>query len=121
MINEKFSEVELNNIKEIDQLLNKDNEYIKIEPGSSKTLRFVLSEKVRPIEKDYNGKTFIQYRFIVIDENSDNREKKLDVGKLAALDIIQKFNEGHKILNIERVGSGTSTRYIPRPIPKNTE
>lgn len=119
MINENFSEEELNNIKEIDQLLTKDNEYIKIEPGSSKTLRFILSEKVQPVEKDFQGKTFIQYRFTVIDENADQREKKLDIGKLAALDIVEKFNEGHKVLNIERIGSGTSTRYIPRPVTKN--
>ena len=64
MVNEKFSEEETNNIREIDQLLNKDNEYIRIEPGSSKTLRFILSEKVQPVEKEYNGKTFIQYRFL---------------------------------------------------------
>ena len=27
----------------------------------------MLSEKVKPIEKEYNGKTFIQYRFTVMD------------------------------------------------------
>jgi hypothetical protein len=120
MPNEKFSEEEINNIKEIDQLLHKDDEYIRIEPGSSKTLRFILSEKVPSVEKEYNGKKSIKYRFSVIDENADHREKKFDIGKIAALDIVKKIKEGHKVLNIERIGSGISTRYIARSA-SNTE
>jgi hypothetical protein len=118
MINEKFSEEEINNIREIDELL--DSEYIRIEPNSNITLKFMLSEKVQPIKKEYNGKQFIQYRFTVMDLRT-GKIKKFDVGKIAALDITKKFNEGYKVLNVERIGSGTNTRYIPRPVTNNIE
>jgi hypothetical protein len=113
VIDEKFSEEEINNIREIDELL--DSEFIRIEQNSNITLKFMLSEKVQPIEKEYNGKKFIQYRFTVMDLRT-GKIKKFDVGKIAALDIKKKFIEGHKVLNIERIGSGTNTKYIPRPV-----
>lgn len=121
MINEKFSEEEVNNIKELDQLLNKDNKYIKIEPNSRKILRFILSKKMEPIEKEFKGTLFKQYRFYVIEENTDNTEKIFDVGKASAQAILDKFNEGYNVLDIARIGSGPSTRYIPRPIYANIE
>ena len=113
MTNDKFSEDELNNIKELDKLLNKDSKYIKIEPNKRKTLRFDLSKKIEPVEKEYNGKPFKQYRFYVIEENTDNTEKIFDVGITSAKAISDKFNEGYNVLDITRIGSGTSTRYIP--------
>ena len=107
MINEKFSEEEVNNIKELDQLLNKDNKYIKIEPNSRKILRFILSKKMEPIEKEFKGTLFKQYRFYVIEENTDNTEKIFDVGKASAQAILDKFNEGYNLLDIARIGSRT--------------
>ena len=119
MTYEKFSEEELNNIKKLEQSLKKDSKYIKIEPNTSKTLRFILSEEMGPVTNNFNDKLFQQYRFIAIEENSDNIERKFEIGKRSAEAILEKFNEGYKVLNIERIGSGTSTRYIPRPISKN--
>ena len=83
MINQKFSKEELNNIKNLEQSLNKDNKNIRIEPNTSKTLRFVLSEKMGPV-KTISGKPFQQYRFIAIEVNTDNIPKRFDVGKRLA-------------------------------------
>src|SRR5215216_4450831 len=103
MIDEKFSEDELNNIKELDKLLNKDSKYIKIEPNKKKTLRFDLLKKVETVEKEYNGKPFKQYRFYVIEENIDNTEKIFDVVITSAKAISDKFIEGYNVLDITRI------------------
>lgn len=121
MANEEFSEEELNNIKKLEQSLKKDNKYIRIEPNTSKTLRFVLSEEIPSVPKKFNEKPFEQFSFTAIEENTDNIEKKFEVGKISAQAIVDKIKEGHKVLNIERIGSGTSTRYIPRPVSSNIE
>lgn len=121
MTSEEFSEEELNNIKKLERSLKKDNKYIKIEPNTSKTLQFVLSDEMGPVTNNFHDKPFQQYRFIAIEENTDNIERWFDVGKRSAEAILEKFNKGHKVLNIERIGSGTSTRYIPRPVSKNID
>ncbi len=91
MTNEKFSEEELNNIKKLEQSLKKDNKYIRIEPNTSKTLRFILSEEMGPVTNKFNEKPFEQYSFIVIEENTDNIERRFDVGKTSAQAIVDKF------------------------------
>src|SRR5829696_3638161 len=116
MSNEKFSEEELNNIKKFEKSLKKDDKHIKIQPNTSKTLEFILSEEMGPVTNNFNDKPFQQYCFIAIEENTDNIPRRFEVGKRSAEAIIQKFKEGYKVLNIERIGSGTSTRYIPRPV-----
>ncbi|HEX5187409.1 MAG TPA: hypothetical protein VFV86_11020 [Nitrososphaeraceae archaeon] len=121
MNNEKLSQEELNNIKKMEQSLKKDSKYIKIEPNTSKTLRFILSEEMGPISKTYNEKPFEQYSFIAIEENTDNIERRFEVGKRSAEAILEKLKEGYKVLNVERIGSGTGTMYIPRPASNESE
>jgi hypothetical protein len=112
----KFSEEELSNINEMEHLLNKDNEYVSIALGNSKILQFVPGRKIEEVEKQYNGQTVKKIRFIVIEQNSDNKEKSFYVGKRSARLIIAKLKEGHALLKIERLGSGKDTLYIPTPI-----
>jgi hypothetical protein len=112
----KFSEEELSNINEMEHLLNKDNEYVSIALGNSKILQFVPGRKIEEVEKQYNGQTVKKIRFIVIEQNSDNKEKSSYVGKRSARLIIAKLKEGHALLKIERLGSGKDTLYIPTPI-----
>jgi hypothetical protein len=112
----KFSEEELSNINEMEHLLNKDNEYVSIALGNSKILQFVPGRKIEEVEKQYNGQTVKKIRFIVIEQNSDNKEKSFYVGKRSARLIISKLKEGHALLKIERLGSGKDTLYIPTPI-----
>jgi hypothetical protein len=65
MINRKYSEEELSNINEIEQVLNKDNEYVSIALGSSKILQFVPGRKIEEVEKQYNGQIVKKIRFII--------------------------------------------------------
>jgi hypothetical protein len=116
LISGKFSEEELSNINEIEHLLNKNNEYVSITLGNSKILQFVLGRKIEEVEKQYNGQIVKKIRFTVIEQNTDNKEKSLDVGKRSARLIIAKLKEGHTLLKIERLGSGKDTLYIPTPI-----
>lgn len=113
MISGKYSEEERSNINELEQLLNKDNEYVSIALGSSKILQFVPGRKIEEIEKLYNGQAVKKIRFIVIEPNTDNKEKSFYVGRRSARLIISKLKEGHTLLKIERIGSGKDTLYIP--------
>ncbi len=111
-----YNSVAQNNFDEIDKILNIDNDYVSIEPGSSKILQFNPTKKIEVVEKIYKGKPFTQIRFIVIEQNSDNKEKSFNVGKKSARLMIAKLKEGHTLLKIERIGSGTDTLYMPTPV-----
>jgi hypothetical protein len=109
-----LSKQESENISEIENILNKDNQYISIAIGEKKLLRFVTTKKIIEIEKPYNGQQFKKVRFIAIELNSgSNAEKFLYVGRRSARLIVAKLKEAHTILNIERIGSGKDTLYIP--------
>ena len=117
MINGKYTEQEISNINEIEQLLNKDNQYVSIRQGSSKILQFVPGRKIEQVEKPYNGQTVMKIRFIVKEPDSgNNSEKSFDVGRRSARLIIAKLREGHTSLKIERIDSGKDILYIPTPV-----
>jgi hypothetical protein len=118
--NEKYNEQELKNINEIEELLDNYNEYVSIEPGGSKILQFILKRKIEEVEKTYNGQTVKKIRFIVIEQNSNNKkEKAFYVGRRSARLIIAKLKEGHTLLKIERIGSGKDTLYLPTTVESN--
>ena len=115
--NEKYNEQEIKNINEIEELLDNYNEYVSIEPGGSKILQFILKRKIEEVEKTYNGQTVKKIRFIVIEQNSNNKkEKSFYVGRRSARLIIAKLKEGHTLLKIERIGSGKDTLYLPTTV-----
>jgi hypothetical protein len=114
LISEKYSQEEMNNLNEIEQVLNKSSQYVRIEPGESKILCFVLGRKIEEVEKPYNGQLFKRISFTVVDkENNENSEKVFEVGKKSARLIIAKLKEGHTVLKIERIGTGQDTLYVP--------
>ena len=113
-MNGKYSEQEISNINDIEQQLNRDSQYITIAIGNSRILRFVTERRIEEVEKTYNGQAIKKIRFIVADPNEENKsEKYFDVGKRSARLIIAKLKEGHKLLKVERIGSGKETLYIP--------
>jgi len=117
MASQKYSEVEQNNLNEIEQLLNKSSNYVSIGVAEKTLLRFIPERKIEEVEKTYNGQTVKKVRFIVIDPNSgSSQEKFFDVGKRSARLIIAKLKEGHTALKIERIGSGKDTLYIPTEV-----
>src|SRR5215216_4929672 len=112
MISEKYSQEEMNNLSEIEQVLNRSSQYVRIEPGDSKILHFVLGRKIEEVEKPYNGQLFKRISFTVMEpENNDSSEKFFEVGRRSARLIIAKLKEGHTMLKIERMGSGKDTLY----------
>lgn len=117
MISEKYSQEEMNNLNEIEQVINKSSQYVRIDPGVSKILRFVLGKRIEEVEKPYNGQLFKRISFTVVEtENNDSSEKIFEVGKRSARLIIVKLKEGYTVLKIERIGSGKDTLYVPTPV-----
>jgi len=111
-----LNDQERENISDIEQILNKDSPNVIIATGEKKLLRFVMTKKIEEVPKTYNGQPTKQIRFFAIELNSgSNTEKFLDVGRRSARLIVAKLKEGHKILNVERIGSGKDTLYIPTP------
>ena len=110
---------ENNYYDEIDEILS--SQYITIGPGEKKVLRFLPERGMTRIEKMYNGEPTEKCRFIVMDPNSgSDAEKFFDVGKRSARLIVPKLKEGHRMLRIERVGSGKGTLYIPTEVAANS-
>jgi hypothetical protein len=119
LISEKYSQEEVNNLSEIEQVLNKSSQYIRIEPGDSKIIRFVLGRKIEEVEKPYNGQLFKRISFGVVEpDDNDSTEKIFEVGKRSARLIIAKLKEGYTLLKMERIGSGKETLYVPTPFTK---
>jgi hypothetical protein len=122
MISQKYTQEEANNLNQIDEVLSRDSRYIRIEPGKSKVLQFIVERKIEQVERPYtNGQINKRIRFVVIEpdssnsNNSDHQEKFFEVGRRSARLIIAKLKEGHTLLKIERVGSGKETLYVPTP------
>ncbi len=103
---------------EIDEILS--NKYINIGPGEKKVLKFIPERGITKVEKMYNGEPTEKCRFIVTESDSgSDTEKFFDVGKRSARLIVPKLKEGHRLLRIERVGSGKETLYIPTEAATN--
>jgi hypothetical protein len=93
------------------ELRQRDNKFIKIEPGQKKILKF-NPEKIEQVEAEFNGKKSMRFRYTVIEEGSDNdQEKYLEVGKRTSEDVDSFLAEGATKLKVQRFGSGTDTRY----------
>jgi hypothetical protein len=106
---------ENNYYDEIDEILS--SQYITIGPGEKRVLKFVPERGMNKVEKMFNGEPTEKCRFIVIDPNSgSDTEKFFDVGKRSARLIVPKLKEGHRVLRVERVGSGKETLYIPTEV-----
>ena len=105
---------------EIDEILG--NKYINIGPGpgQKRVLKFMPEKGITKVVKPYNGEPAEKIRFIVAEMNDGSgTEKFFDVGKRSARLIVTKLKEGHRLLRIERVGSGKDTLYIPTEVATN--
>jgi hypothetical protein len=100
------------NLQRNAELRQKDNKFIKIEPSDKRILQF-NPENIEQVEAEFNGKKSQRYRYAVIDPNSSNQEKYLEVGKRTSEDI--DAGEGKTLLKIQRFGLGKDTRYHVTP------
>src|SRR5688500_1088383 len=91
------------------ELRLRDSEFIKIEPGQKKILKFD-PEKIEQVEAEFNGKKSMRFRYTVIEEGSTDQEKYLEVGKRTSEDIDAFLVEGVTRLRVQRFGAGTDTR-----------
>lgn len=107
-----------NEFDAIDELLS--GEYISMQPGEKKILKFYgpQEKKIENVEKKWNNEPIWKIRFIVTEPKSatPKMDKFLDVGKCSARLIVPKLKEGHRLLEIQRMGSGKETLYVPTPI-----
>ena len=125
MSNKELTPEEIENIKEIEKILNKNKTFIQILPGSSAILYF---PPVKPevVTKPYQDTTFEQIRFIVREQNIDNKEidnqeKFFYMGRRSTELVKDQFKQGNRLLKIERKGSGKDTLYIPTPVSDDKE
>ena len=122
MLNEKFSEQELDKIRQLKHKLQKNKKYVSMQPGESINLYFMASDKMEPVQKQYQGKPNEQIRFPVREQDDDdNTEKMFDVPKGSALSILEELEKGIRVLKITREGSGSDTRYISTSVNSDKE
>jgi hypothetical protein len=88
----------------------RDNKFIKLQPGEKKILEF-FPEKIEQVQADFNGKKSMRFRYTVVEEGSTNQEKYLEVGKRTSEEIDSFLMEGNTKLKVQRFGSGIDTRY----------
>lgn len=115
MATETLSPKAKENLKRNAELRQKDNKFVKLQPGEKKVFRFD-PEKIEQVEAEFNGKKSQRYRYIVTDINdSNNQEQFLEVGKRTSEDIDAYLSEGKTLLKIQRFGLGKDTRYHVTP------
>jgi hypothetical protein len=125
MLKKELTSEEIENIKELEKIINKNKKTIQISPGSSAILYF---PPVKPevVPKQYQDTTFEQIRLTVKEQNMDNKEidnqeKFFYLGRRSLELIKDQFKQGHRLLKIERKGSGKDTLYIPTPVSDDKE
>jgi hypothetical protein len=87
--------------------------------GEHKVLKFMPEKEkgMSRVEKMYKGEPTEKIRFLVAETNNGNEtEKFFEVGKRSARLIVAKLKAGHRLLRMERVGSGKETLYIPTEV-----
>lgn len=98
------------NLQRNAEVRQKDNKFIKLQSGEKKILQF-FPEKIEQVEAEFNGKKSMRFRYTVIEEDSSNQEKYLEVGKRTSEEIDSFLMEGTTKLKVQRFGSGIDTRY----------
>jgi hypothetical protein len=98
------------NLQRNAEIRQRDNKFIKLQPGEKKILRF-FPEKIEQVEAEFNGKKSMRFRYTVVEEGGSTQEKYLDVGKRTSEEIDSFLLEGTTKLKVQRFGSGIDTRY----------
>ncbi len=125
MSKKELTSEEIENIKELEKIINKNKKTIQISPGSSAIL-YLPPVKPEVVPKQYQDTTFEQIRLTVKEQNMDNKEidnqeKFFYLGRRSLELIKDQFKQGHRLLKIERKGSGKDTLYIPTPVADDKE
>jgi hypothetical protein len=63
-------------------------------------------KKSEQVEKIWNGEPVPKIRFVVVDPNNPKKEEWFDVGNRSARLIVDKLRGGHRLMRLERSGTG---------------
>jgi hypothetical protein len=111
----QLSQEEQENFNEFELQQKKDSKYIKFEDGETKTLKFDTSKRPeREASKKYAGK--INWKFSVVEPSVSLDTKDWSTNAKVARAIVEELRKGYQVLDIERFGSGTDTRYKVTPV-----
>lgn len=114
---QELSQKAKENLQRNAELREKDNKFIKIQSSEKRVLQF-NPEKIEQVEAEFNGKKSQRYRYTITEpnnNNSNNLEKYLEVGKRTSENIDEYLREGKTLLKIQRFGLGKDTRYQVTP------
>jgi hypothetical protein len=104
-----------------------ENRFITIGQNQKQTLYFLRGfdtvmqkPRIRPIEKEYQGKKMEKAHFDVFTATdimdgkvTENKIKWFDTGKRSGRLIYSEVKEHHQLLDIKHVGEGKETMYVP--------
>jgi hypothetical protein len=110
---QELSEKAKTNLQRNAELRERDNIFFNAQPGE-KSIWIFDAEKVEPVEKEFEGKKVQRFQYTIKDPNT-GQEKYWTVSKRTSEQIDAYLSEGHSILKIQRIGSGTDTRYNIMP------
>jgi hypothetical protein len=110
----ELSEKAKENLRRNEELRRSSSPIVILQAGE-KFAGLFDPEKVEPEEKEFDGKKVQRFRYTVKDPNT-GQEKYWSVGKRVSEQIDAFLSEGHNLLKIQRLGSGTETRYNIFPV-----
>ena len=112
----KISEAEQQALKALKKARARRSPFIKMEKNVSQVFEFI-PEKSKIEEKEFNGKTSerIAHKVIMVDDR-DAGEKTFSVTFKHSIPIENAIAQGHKILEIEQIGSGFELSYKVTPV-----
>jgi hypothetical protein len=112
----------LENLKKNEDQRNRQKQWFNLQPGEKAVVEFL--PEFGPVWKDFDndGKAeTLRYEYKVIDINhKEDGPKPWDLSKTWSQSIDYFLKEGHRILKVERVGSGMKTQYHFSPVQTPT-
>ena len=111
---QELSEKARQNLQRNAELRNKDSKFFNPQPGE-KSIWLFNAEKIQPVEKEFDGKKVQRFQYVIQDPNNPEYEKYWTVSKRTSEQIDAFLSEGHRLLKIQRIGTGKETRYNIMP------
>ena len=102
----QLSEAAKANLDRNTELWRASSLFVKLENSEERVLQF-NPDKIRQVEGQYG----VRIQYTVIDPNyADRGEKKFEAGKATSQKIDGYLRQGVTLLNVKRLGEGTSTK-----------
>jgi hypothetical protein len=95
---------------QIREYRDENSKYAKIQPGE-KVVWLFDAENIEPVEQEFDGRKVQRFQYLVVDPDNPSKERLWTANKITSEQIDAYLNEGQTLLKIQRIGSGTDTRY----------